>query len=207
MKFLIVFSALFFAFTDPVLALKKVSTQWQISEGSRVDIKAKYTFGTHELSSDQVTGIIYESDKNYSGQIIVPIKSIKEGNKELECHLQESLGLNYNNSAFPKKHVCDDQDQLPEAGPNKIEYSDIRFDINNIEKNTDKIFVTGKWTLHGISKTEKIEFLVLEENLNLLKIQSDVKFNLTDYEIIVKKAFVVSVNNIIDVKLNLVLKK
>ncbi len=208
MKFFIFSFSSFLLFLSTSFATTKtLLSGWIVSEGSTIEIKAKYTFGTHKLSTSEIKGSVKEDNGTFSGQVSVPIKSIKEGRKELECHLQESLGLNYENSGFPKKHVCDDNDELPETGPNKIEYANIQFDISSVIKNKDKLSLTGKWTMHGVSKEEKIEFQVNEENSSSLKAQADVKFSLKDFGVIVKKAFVISVNDTIDVKLNLVFKK
>ncbi len=137
----------------------------------------------------------------------MPITSIKEGNSELECHLQEALGLNYEKSNYPDKHVCTDDDKVPSEGPNSISYPDIRFEVENLEKAKDRFLVTGQWTIHGITKKEKIDILFQEIDSESIKLQGRIKFNLKDYGVVVKKAFIVSVDDEVEAVLDLNLRK
>lgn len=181
---------------------------WQVDQGSKIEIKAKYTFGTHELETQQISGQVLESKDKYSGEIRVPIVSIKEGNSELECHLQEALGLNYEKSNYPDKHICTDDDKIPSEGPNSISYPDIFFKIESLDKGKDKFSVMGQWTIHGITKKENIDLLFKEIDSESINLKGKIKFNLKDYGIVVKKAaLVVSVSDEIEVNLNLILRK
>lgn len=201
---LIIFSVLFFCFSKVIFASQVI---WSIEEDSKIDIRAKYTFGTHELATTQINGHVKEENGKFSGNFVVPIKSIKEGRKTLECHLHEALGLDYDKSGYPEEHVCSKTDELPNYGPDSISFPDIRFQIDNVEQSEDSFLVTGQWTIHGISKTEKIEIKFQEIEPGLKKLQGKLKFNLKDYGVIVKKAFIISVNNEVDVNLDLKLRK
>ncbi len=180
---------------------------WSIDEGSKIDIRAKYTFGTHELTTDNISGTITELKGQYSGDFAVPISSIKEGNPKLECHLQEALGLNYEKSDYPNKHICTDDHKIPSEGLNSISYPDIRFKIEDLRKAEDRFFVTGQWTIHGVSKTEKMEILFKEIDSELIKLNGKIKFNLKDYGVTVKKAFIISVNDEVEVSIDLNLRQ
>lgn len=204
MKIFITLSILFFL-NHKVSATPPVT--WYIDQGSKLDIRAKYTFGTHELSTNDISGNIVELKGQYSGEIKVPIASIKEGNPELECHLQEALGLNYEKSDYPRKHICTDDNKIPSEGPNSISYPDIRFKIESLQKSEDRILVTGQWTIHGVSKTEKMDIIFKEIDSELIKLQGKIKFSLKDFGVTVKKAFVISVNDTVEVNLDLNLRK
>ncbi len=204
MKIFITFGILFFL-NHKVSAAPPVT--WFIDEGSKLDIRAKYTFGTHELSTQDISGSVVELKGQYSGEIKVPITSIKEGNSELECHLQSALGLNYEKSDYPKKHICTDDDKIPVDGPNSISYPDIRFKLESLEKYNDRFLVIGQWIIHGVAKTEKMEFLMREIDSESIKLKGKIKFNLKDYGVTVKKAFVISVHDEVEVDIDLSLRK
>jgi polyisoprenoid-binding protein YceI len=205
MKILWIFAFCVFFLTTKIFADSGVT--WRIDEGSKIEIRAKYTFGTHELSTKQISGDILELKGKYSGEIKVPIMSIKEGSAELECHLQEALGLNYEKSDFPDKHICTKDDKIPSEGPNSISYPDIRFEVENLEKGKDRFIVSGQWTIHGVTKKEKMDIMFQEIDSDLIKLKGKIKFNLKDYGVIVKKAFVISVNDEVEAILDLNLRK
>ena len=76
-----------------------------------------------------------------------------------------------------------------------------------MQKSKNQVVINGQWTIHGVSKPAKIETTLDETDSEIIKLQTNLKFNLKDFGVVVKKAFVISVNDDIDVKLNLNLKK
>ena len=49
----------------------------------------------------------------------------------MDCHFQETLGLDYTTSDFPKKHVCDGKNKLPTTGKNAAAYPEIVFTLKS----------------------------------------------------------------------------
>lgn len=159
---------------------------------SNAKISVPYTFGAHHGRSNQVTGSV-EMDsqtlKISSAKIIVPVESLDMGKKEMNCHLQEALGLNYNTSEFPKKHVCDKEDHLPDHGENSITYWNVVFEAEPASLVLDESNVVyGTWTIHGVSKRGAVKVNISrgDEDPSSYKITGEQDFLLNDFGIIVK---------------------
>lgn len=168
---------------------------------SSAEISVPYTFGAHHGRSNQVTGSVEMDPQTFkisSAKIIVPIESLDMGKKEMNCHLQEALGLNYNASEFPKQHVCDKDDHLPEHGENSIAYSNIVFEVEPASLVLDEFnTVYGTWMIHGVSKrgTVKVKISRNEEDPFSYKITGEQDFLLKDFGIVVKPFGFVKVKN------------
>jgi polyisoprenoid-binding protein YceI len=196
----------FFVFTQSVLAAEK-QTLWVSDNNSKIEIKIGYTFGTHKLNvSPPEWKIVQTSSKieSIKGNLKVPIVLIKEGDQKLECHLQSSLGLNYDASDFPETHVCDSNNKLPEAGSNAIQYPFIELNIEELKHIENNIYaVIGTWSIHGVTKpTDKV---ILQINLaeKTARLNGSTKIDIKNFGIIVKKAFGIGVEDIVSINFNL----
>ena len=178
-------------------SVDRVPADWSVVPGSKVSIKIKYTFGTHELKSNAIEGVLSQNHafEDVSGELTVPIDSIKEGSAKLECHLRESLGLDYEKSGFPESHVCDDKNQLPASGPDSVVYPSVKLSIKRLiaaeKTKTERYRVEGAWTIHGVTKPADFEVKVTE-GPDSVSVRGDSEFALKDFGITVKKAFVIS---------------
>ena len=183
---------------------------WVPTSESQIEIRLKYTLGTHELMTGDVRGQVVRNAKGDSieGELIVPISSIKEGSAKLECHLRESLGLDYRVSDFPKRHVCDDNHDLPNEGKNAVVYHEIRLKIDRVERMESKKKVIGTWTIHGKSVPADELFVDYPDSAaDSLDVLASAEFKLADFGIVVKNAFVISVADIAKVKMKLKFKR
>lgn len=179
------------------------ATSFQVKDG-KASFKLPYTLGTHEGESNKLTGQIDITNK--TGELSLPIESLKTGNEEMDCHMYEALGINYKNSDFPDDHVCED-DKLPSSGPNSIKYPFIKYQISNLEilsQSDQKIELKlqGIWDIHGQQKSSSHTLNILKEK-NHWKSKTDFKISLKDFDIIVKKFLVIAVEDIATVQANI----
>jgi polyisoprenoid-binding protein YceI len=174
---------------------------------SKIKFKIPYTMGTHEGKSKSLSGSF---NLKTGGKFTIPIESLKTGNQEMDCHLYESLGLNYDNSEFPEEHVCDD-DKLPSEGKNSIVYPDITYTVEKVisiedSENKKAFKLQGFWTIHG-KKNSKDYDLVLIKNENNWTSKLSFELKLSDFDVIVKKFLFISVDNTISLDLSLTMEK
>ncbi|MDD4974704.1 MAG: YceI family protein [Bacteriovorax sp.] len=173
-----------------------------VATGPNIGIKFQvpYSLGTHEGIAHIISGSI-AIDKNdpslATGEFRVPIESITTNKAERDCHMQESLGLNYQVSDFPAEHVCDNQFHLALTGKNSVVYPQIILKILSINSldMTKKILlegetpieVVGVWTIHGKSNQVKFPMKIIAEG-DKMRISGDVPILLSSYDIKVKPA-------------------
>lgn len=122
-----------------------------------------YTFGVHQGWTNVIHGVIMtdESDQVLKATFQVPIRSMSTGNSERDCHMRESLGIDYTNSQFPAQHVCTKDHLLPTSGPNSIVYPDVFVEFLNMTLPKDPFTlglpqltdVNVQMKIHGVSKT------------------------------------------------------
>ena len=180
-----------------------------------------YTAGTHVGSATQVTGTVALQDNPFlisSTMITLPIAKISTGNIKRDCHLQESLGLDYTKSVYPKAQVCDNSDSLPASGPDSIAFPTITFNLTSLLNPTANdslqpgvakpITASGILDLHGVKKAITVP-LTLTKNASdgTIKVEGEFDLSLTDYGIIVRKFLFVTVKDTAHLTLNLLLKE
>lgn len=135
-----------------------------------------------------------------NGTFKVPIDSLYTNKPMRDCHLREALGINYEESDFPKTHVCSEKFQIPFEGKNAIAYPLITLKIlslKNKEANNKKISmdhetkveVSGEWTIHGKTLPSIFELKILPTpNSKSIKILGETIFSLKAFGIIVRPA-------------------
>lgn len=169
---------------------------------SRASVLVKYTLGTYLIPNLDVRGQmeLHPTQRLAGVRVAFGIQGFKSENKTLDCHLQESLGLDYSKSEFPDRHVCQN-DLLPSTGKNAIKYPEVAFQSNDPDLDLSKagvapmeLEVNGIWRLHGIEKTEKTRLTVYKQNDSIL-IRGKKSFSLKDFGITVKRFLFISVND------------
>lgn len=186
-----------------------LANEWEVSS-SDLTMKVKYTLGTHNISADGVKGTAKTEGgqlESVKGTFSVPISSFKEGDAELECHMRESLGLDYKVSSFPEQHACNDEHQLPTEGPNSIAYPEVQLRILGLKKHEDKYEVIGEWTIHGVTKPSEKFFVSLSESNEIMSVSGQTVLSLWKFGIVVKKFILISVSDEVPVDFKVMLKK
>jgi hypothetical protein len=173
-------------------------------EKSRVSIVIGYTMGEHKLEAEGMVGKVewdLKTNEVKSGELKMAIANIKSEKSELECHMRESLGLDYLVSNFPKEHVCNNEDKLPISGPNSIKYPEITATLLSILKVGDNE-AQVQWVIHGKKTIITMPITLIKgEEGKFLKMKSKWNMKLSDFDIIVKKFLFIGVKD--DVSLNL----
>jgi hypothetical protein len=171
---------------------------------SHVSIEIDYTMGEHLLEAEGMSGKVEwdpTTSEIKSGELKMAIANIKSKKSELECHMRESLGLDYLISNFPKNHVCNDEDKIPTAGPNSIKYPEISatlLSVLKIGENEAKV----QWIIHGEKSVITMPITVAKgKDGEVLRMNSKWNMKLSDFDIIVKKFLFIGVKD--DVKLKL----
>ena len=200
-----ILSVAFCLFAQPSLA-----QQYQIvpnaNSGTGVALVIPYDLGTHHGSALQIAGglVISENFASITGGFTVPIDSLNTGNPTRDCHMRESLGLDYSKSHFPKAHVCDSKNQLPSAGVDAAAFQTIEFKLLNVTGevasqmkagNTFTVTANGTWSVHGIEKSLSFAMKVIVLANGILNIKGSVPFAISDYGIIVKPLLGIGVKN------------
>jgi polyisoprenoid-binding protein YceI len=195
--------------------------QWASAEATVYQLESKessihfflpYTTGTHEGDAKGPIGKVKWDEANLSevnGEVSVPLSSIVTGDETRDCHLREALGLNYAVSDFPKDHICKDG-ALPTSGKNSVVYPSVIFKVLHAKKldEENSIEIEGEWTLHGITRSDRIKMNLIHEGKKL-RLKGETLFSLQNYGVQVKPAKVlfvtISVHDQVRVVLDLLL--
>ena len=174
-----------------------------------------YTLGTHRGTAGPLT-VYARSDaagtELTSVVLRIPIESLHSGNAKRDCHLKEALGLDYSVSRYPKAHVCDGQDEFPPAGPDRLAFSAIVFEMSSVlaplkfvlpaAGQKSEIEIPGTWTIHGVSRTARVKATVSADGANpaVIRVQGEHTLSLADFGVVVKPFLMVKVGDRVDVK-------
>ncbi|MES2854818.1 MAG: YceI family protein [Bdellovibrionota bacterium] len=192
---------------------------------SGVRFSIPYTMGVHKGVAQQLTAIavLNENDELVSARFEIPIAGLKTGNDTRDCHMRESLGIDYSHSAFPSKHVCSSANLIPATGPDAVVHDKIVFDFKRYEKAhavplqvgvVQEVLVSGTLKIHGVRREVnalplKLEMVRTETGAKVIKLASLFPLSLQSFGIIVKPlkvAFVsVGVGDSVTVDLNLLM--
>lgn len=181
-----------------------------VREQSRVAFALPYTMGTHDGVTHDLEGTLELAADGKSlktAHFSLPISSIRTGKAKLDCHMQESLGLDYSVSEFPDSHVCDGDEKLPKEGKNAVRFPTIDLDLSpGVGSAKDgEADLRASWTVHGV---KKVQALHVEWSREGEKLRARAKFPmvLEDFGIIVKKFLFVKVDPVAQVSVDLVLR-
>lgn len=205
------FISLFFSFllTSQVWAspIPFVLTPFSNNSQNHFKFSLKYTLGTHYGNATEGNGQILLDPQDFDqlqGQFKIPIHRMFTGNQKRDCHMRESLGLNYSLSRFPEDHVCDSQETLPSSGPDSIQYPYITFTLErglllsgNLSLGQEsKIKVFGVWNIHGrnYKSVHEMNLSWVNEDQSQLRVQGKFDLSLADFDIHVKPANVLGLS-------------
>jgi hypothetical protein len=183
-----------------------------------IALSLPYTFGTHTGSAIPSSGTVSAAEdlgtlRLFTAKFAVPINTIKTGNDARDCHVIEAMGIQYQGSVYPKEHACDGSNRLPTSGPNAPVYNEIEFELaganyggTNRSLDVGKpVLVTalGKWSMHGIQKTESIELKIERLGSKKIKVTGTKDFSLQNFGIVVKPFGPVTVKDTATIQLDL----
>lgn len=139
-----------------------------------------YTLGTHDGAVHSLSGFaqVTENDQVVSARFEVPIDSMKTGHDLRDCHMREALGIEYSDSRFPREHVCDGNNQIPQSGPDSIQYPVITVEFVGMTLPSEPFVigspqnfkVKGKIKIHGIVQ-EQVWPVLITKTVNANGIQ------------------------------------
>lgn len=178
------------------------SASYTVKPGKVGRFEIEYTMGTHEGDVSGLAGQITLNTKKIAltGKLMLPISGLVTSSEEMNCHLQESLGLMYEGSDFPDDHVCDDEDQLPKQGPNSVRFPSIEFSIISAKLVTGncatqcELNVQGSWRIHGIDQV-KTETVRLQKTPEGFQAKVRTTLLLSDHKVVVKKFLFIGVED------------
>lgn len=222
-KFFAVFLSLILVNSTSFADSKKYQLELSESRQSGINFQIGYTLGTHEGESYLGSGSLTLSQDPFQllvANFILPITHLDTRNSKRDCHLIESLGLDYKVSDYPRSHICDSRNLLPSSGPNSVAFPEIRFQllafqetgglsslVPGIEKNIE---VQGTFSMHGVENNISVPVTLLLKKLSdgqeTLTIQGDFKVLLSDYGATVKPVMFVTVEDEAKVHLNMTMK-
>lgn len=180
-----------------------------VSSKSSASFSLPYTFGTHEGAASEIVGGM---DVASAGSFEVVLSDMKTGNEKMDCHLRESLGLDYTKSDFPSEHVCEDN-KIPASGVNSIVYPKIRFEAVEIKvENSDSqkmaLSYKGSWIIHGEKQTAFYKSVLEKtDEEGLWGSTHEHRLNLKDFNVEVKNFLFISVEDELDLKVRLTWKE
>ena len=209
----------------PFLSLAQSTTLTVVQP--QINFTIAYSLGMHEGHSETMKGkiVLGQDDVLQNAIFVVPISSLKTGNKQRDCHLVEALGLDYKNSTFPEEHACDKKNNLPPSGPDSVKFGSIVFDFDSFVKAPLTPLRQGKWQsvringtikIHGVIKklnNVPVDVLLTRSNkgTHLIRLKSKLSLDLNDFNVEVKAFKVplvgikITVANKVDVDLDILM--
>jgi hypothetical protein len=179
------------------LLLTNLYAQTFSVSSSLVEFHLPYTLGTHVGKSSDLSGTF---NLQKGGEFKLPIETLKTGKEKMDCHMYESLGLDYSKSKFPDEHICDDN-KIPAGQP--YLYKNIILKVSNVEileKKEESISVKAKltWLIHGL-KIQKELSLMLEKSEKGWSSKTKFNLKLSEFGIIVKNFLFIKVKDNVEV--------
>ncbi len=152
-----------------------------------------YTAGVHEGVTKVAEGEL-EIDpaklEILSGEVGFPIAAIDSANTKRNCHILESLGVDYTHSVYPKDHICGSDNLLPASGPDSVAFPKITFQFRSAAADGK---VSGIFSMHGVEKELTVPVTLTAEAGGKLHVVSTFTVHLPDYGVVVKKFLFVTV--------------
>ena len=185
---------------------------------SEVLFSVGYTLGTHNGSAGKVDGTVQLGQNPFlisSAEISVPLNQLNTGNVKRDCHMFESIGLDYAVSAYPAAQVCDGSDSIPKSGNDSIAFPTLKFSLVSLLDSNSKdplvpgvakqVNFAGTFEMHGVKNTIQVPvtLTLIAGTPNKISIKGDFDLLLSDYGIVVRKFLFVTVYNQAHVNLDL----
>lgn len=170
-----------------------------VADGSKVEAVVVYSLGSHTQTAGEVRGEVKVDPATLtevSATVVVPLASLKGDGSTRDCHMRESLGLDYGaGGRFPAEHVCDGNNQLPASGPEAIAFPDIKLELVSAHPLDElalldqgkpvRVELQVKWTLHGVTHAQNELARVLRDG-NGLRARGRSTVLLQDFKMVVK---------------------
>ncbi len=180
-------------------------------------------FATYQGFAKNVSGQMEIDPKTghvSAGTFTVSIQDMTTDNSKRDCHMRQTLGLDYTVSDYPDKHVCDDNDQLPTTGPNSVKFPNVTLKIlalNDLAKMPLDVRATPEtssvdgiinvlWSIHGREVAQEISVKLERVSSQTIQIQGQTKLSLKSFGAVVKKFGIVGVDDTIRVKVDVPLE-
>lgn len=168
-------------------------------------VEVPYTAGTHHEHVTAVDGTLDLDPERLTlerGRLVVPLSAFRSDDAQRGCHLREAMGLDYSRSRFPREHVCDDQNRLPDSGPDAVAYPDIVLArLRGAARapspgGAGEVEVEGDLTVHGVTRPIRFRLSVSPEpsGAGSLRVRGRVPLRLSEFAIQVKPAHVLFVS-------------
>lgn len=181
---------------------------------SKASVQVKYTLGTYVIPNRDARGQLELSPSKGLTQVRVAfaVQGFKSNDTTLDCHLQESLGLDYNKSDFPGSHVCKN-DRLPTEGKNAIAYPEIEFTSSDakvsfaaVTEAPTTLTAQGKWTLHGVERPATLT-LTVQKVSGGYRVSGKSPLSLKEFGVVVKNFLLISVKDEVQAEWQVVFKE
>jgi polyisoprenoid-binding protein YceI len=180
-----------------------------------------WTLGTHHGVASRVTGTLDAQAAPLAikgGEFHVPITAMSTGSTQRDCHMREALGIDYKGSHFPTAHVCVN-DQVPASGPDSVVYPDIAIKLRGgpppaatrgvatslVPGQPVDVTVPVEFSIHGVTRTISAPLRLQWNKPDVVQAQTEFDLKLADFGIVVIMPRLMSVDDHVHVKLNLLL--
>lgn len=189
------------------LLLFSSATSWAEIVETKINLTVPYTFGKHELLASKVQGQLKWSSQESvitDAEVALEVSDLEAKDQKLKCHLVEALTLDYSLSDYPKEHVCDGDDRLPQTGKNSPVFKQIKLRLVAPVKLSDQT-AELEWEIHGRTRKQTIPIRVsLAEEGRKLVLDSQWKMKRSDYGIKVKKFLFIDAADELPVEVHMV---
>ena len=175
-------------------------------DGLEVEFVVPLTIGSHDGTIEEIAGSLTITPGDLAkthGTLVAPIASFDTGNRKRDCHLRESLGIDYVKSAFPDSHVCDGK-RLP---ADAIAFPEVTFVIDGLRPGEDANvwFVDGSVTVHGVPKLiggQDVAFTLERTEDDRYSVRGEWVVSLQEHGVIVKNVPFIKVQDKVTVQID-----
>jgi len=214
--------------TSGATAQPSASSTWTIVPSQAGDpgltFSLKWTLGTHQGKASRVTGSLEAQPDPLviaGGEFRVPISAMTTGSVTRDCHMREALGIDYIHSHFPADHVCVN-DEVPASGPDSVVFPEIVIRIKNPQPASAPartaapalapaqpvdVTVPLEFSVHGVTRTVSAPLRLQWMRPDVVQAQSEFDLKLADFGIVVIMPRLMSVDDHVRVKLNVLLAR
>ncbi len=171
-----------------------------------------YTFGKHDGEALSLSGHIEIDPETLvvtSGEFSFPVTALSSGNRKRDCHIEESIGLDYSKSSYPKSQVCGGTNTLPTEGNDAIAFPNLLFKMESSTASKtagEPAVVRGSFEMHGVSKPLEVPILITKNDAGIVRLQGTFMLSMAAYGAVVKPVVGIKVGDPITVTVDVLLK-
>src|SRR4051812_32666149 len=192
------------AFASSIQGYEVIPQSGGNQAASGMTFKIGYTFGTHDGQSSESSGsaqVTLDPLEIRSARFSVPIAKMSTGSALRDCHMRESLGIDYSRSRFPNEHICNSANELPAEGPDSVAFPtiDVEFVRAVSARSAGTIALLAvrpgqaaefdaevTLRVHGITQTIQIPIRVELVDQGRLRVKTQFDVKLADHGVVVK---------------------